>query len=1052
VFEFGQDAGRPFMALELLSGGTLSERLKSAGRFDPWEAARLVAKLAGAVQTAHDLGIVHRDLKPSNVLFDDRGEPKVTDFGLAKRAGGADLTHTQAVMGTPAYMAPEQARGDTKFVGPAADVWALGAILYECLTGKRPFEAEDTWAVLRKVTDEAPPRLRSHVPGLPRDLELIALKCLEKKPADRYPSAAALADDLHRFVEGKPVSVRPAGPSERFVKWCRRNPVVAGFTAALVLVALLGFAGVTWAFLKAEERGKDLANANGELSRTNGDLTKSRNELDDANKDLSHMSAQLLELINRLTKSRDDLEKAEAEALERSYLSNIALAQQLWKANDISGMRAALARCQPDRMRWEWDYLRGLTKPEIAVYPTDSLPIALQYSPNGKLLAFMTMSGSLEVRNLKLGKDEFKHSPEGVVDRYGALAFRPDGKELAFSSGAQLNLLDLETWKLKDLPTKKDAKPHNYIALGYTKDSLLLGAILTRGETEDKHNITIRDVFADKVIATLPGWETPKSVVAELAGVAFSPDASRFAANVSDTGIRISRKEDGPAKFEFFRPIVLMWDIGTARTLAQVEGGSSLLGSVTFSADSQSIGFGGRGRVWELEPLERGLQLRPGHTGEVLAVAFDRNGLIWSGGEDKLIRGNDRATGAEQFVIRGCPNGVVRLAASPDGKEIAVATGEVLGNEGGIRRYDVAAMGADVWRVQTGRDHVSLVNALSADGIRFAVCDFPLDKNALLGPRFKFRNTFEGKEQECAVESPGIWMRGSFRPDGSAVMLTEGGEKIQIIEADGKLGREIPINPLSTPGTLPFVSCTPDGKTLAAVTLHGEPRPAALPFHAQLKTWDAATLKPGLAVKSDLSEVFPPKADSQFVYPTGGAFDPEGRRLAVTFLAAWQQTKGRNRLETQGFVVVWDVATGKELFRKLTKEPLRAAGFDPEDHLVVAGGGSSSGMVLGWDLETGAEVLSLRGHTRPILCFAFGPGGRLATGGADRVVKVWDVASSRELLTLDGFAREVTHVAFTKDGANLVAATGVDLMTAIMMPGRPTDWPAAEVRIFRGPR
>jgi serine/threonine protein kinase len=192
VFEFGQHAGGPFMVLELLTGGTLSERLRTGGRLAPGAAAELVAKLAGAVQAAHDLGIVHRDLKPGNVLFDQAGTPKVTDFGLAKKSGGSDLTRTQAWMGTPAYMAPEQARGEARFVGPAADVWALGAILYECLTGKRAFAADETWAVLRKVTDEAPPAPRAYVADLPGDLELIALKCLEKSPADRYPSAAAL--------------------------------------------------------------------------------------------------------------------------------------------------------------------------------------------------------------------------------------------------------------------------------------------------------------------------------------------------------------------------------------------------------------------------------------------------------------------------------------------------------------------------------------------------------------------------------------------------------------------------------------------------------------------------------------------------------------------------------------------------------------------------------------------------------------------------------------------------------------------------------------------
>ncbi len=158
VYEYGDTGGRPFLAMEYLAGGSLADRLAQTGRFDPKAAAELVGTLAGAVQAAHDLGIVHRDLKPGNVLYDEHGQPKVTDFGLAKRTGGSDLTATQAVMGTPAYMAPEQARGDTKFVGPQADVYSLGVILYECLTGTRPFEAADQIALLRKVAEEEPER------------------------------------------------------------------------------------------------------------------------------------------------------------------------------------------------------------------------------------------------------------------------------------------------------------------------------------------------------------------------------------------------------------------------------------------------------------------------------------------------------------------------------------------------------------------------------------------------------------------------------------------------------------------------------------------------------------------------------------------------------------------------------------------------------------------------------------------------------------------------------------------------------------------------------
>src|SRR5262249_28520895 len=222
VFELGEHDGRPFMALEYLPGGTLSDLL-AGGRLAPADAAALLAKLAGAVQAAHDAGIVHRDLKPDNVLFGLDGEPKVTDFGIAKR-GQSDLTRTQAAMGTPAYMAPEQAKGEAKFVAPAADTYALGVILYECLTGTRPFDGDESWSVLRRVIDTDPDPPRKRVPGLPRDLELICLKCLAKRPADRYPTADALADDLRRFLDGRPVSVPPAGPGGRLAEGARPHP------------------------------------------------------------------------------------------------------------------------------------------------------------------------------------------------------------------------------------------------------------------------------------------------------------------------------------------------------------------------------------------------------------------------------------------------------------------------------------------------------------------------------------------------------------------------------------------------------------------------------------------------------------------------------------------------------------------------------------------------------------------------------------------------------------------------------------------------------------
>ncbi len=264
VYEYGEANCRPFLAMEYLPGGSLSDRLKRTGRLDPKAAADLLSTLASAVQAAHDVGIVHRDLKSGNVLYDGHGQPKVTDFGLAKRTGEGNLTATQVVMGTPAYMAPEQARGDTKFVGPQADVYSLGVILYECLTNTRPFEAPDQLALLQKVAEEEPERPGKRVPGLPRDVELICLKCLAKDPAERYPTARELAADLDRFAAGEPVSVRAAGLVERAAKWARRKPTLAaaytlGLLAVLLVVLAAGSAIVA---LTVSRQNKALAAAN----------------------------------------------------------------------------------------------------------------------------------------------------------------------------------------------------------------------------------------------------------------------------------------------------------------------------------------------------------------------------------------------------------------------------------------------------------------------------------------------------------------------------------------------------------------------------------------------------------------------------------------------------------------------------------------------------------------------------------------------------------------------------------------------------------------------
>src|SRR6188768_2051917 len=240
IFEVGEAEGRPYLSLEYVEGGSLEDKLD--GKPLAWKpAAELLAVLAHTMHAAHLRGIVHRDLKPANILLNKDGTPKVTDFGIAKRLDAIKQTQTGKILGTPSYMAPEQALGRSDHVGPASDIYALGAILYDALTGRPPFEADNTLDTLMQavVRDPIPPRVLQ--PNVPRDLDIICLKCLEKKPEKRYASAKDLAEDLERLLKNEPIHARPISTWERGERWAKRHPAWATLLGVSVL-ALIGLA------------------------------------------------------------------------------------------------------------------------------------------------------------------------------------------------------------------------------------------------------------------------------------------------------------------------------------------------------------------------------------------------------------------------------------------------------------------------------------------------------------------------------------------------------------------------------------------------------------------------------------------------------------------------------------------------------------------------------------------------------------------------------------------------------------------------------------------
>lgn len=425
IHEVGQHEGLHYFSMDFVEGRSLAAILRE-NLLPAKQAAAYVRQMAEAIHYAHQQGTLHRDLKPSNVLIDSRDQVRITDFGLAMRVeGDSDLTRTGQILGTPSYMPPEQARGQRNLIGPGSDVYSLGAILYECLTGRAPFRGDSVLKTIEQVlrAEAASPRLLN--PGAPRDLETICLKCLEKEPHRRYGTAQLLADDLQRYLDGRPILARPAGSVERTWRWCRRNPLLASaFATATILLV-----GASVASSIAAARNADLAKRTIELSKLK------EQQLQDSNAAATRERGLKVEAI----KSEQLAKDSQQETRQLLYTAEMNLASQ--EARTSTGGRIINDLLQswvpvkgaPDHRHWEWYYLNGLLHgADLTCSEHASWVGSVSFSPDGNVA--VSTGNKSRIWNVETGLTIFE------ADAGGWVRWSPASQQFAVCKGKVIQI------------------------------------------------------------------------------------------------------------------------------------------------------------------------------------------------------------------------------------------------------------------------------------------------------------------------------------------------------------------------------------------------------------------------------------------------------------------------------------------------------------------------------------------------------------------------------------------------------------------------------------
>jgi WD40 repeat protein/serine/threonine protein kinase len=873
VYEFGEQDGHQFLAMEFIEGKALSELARDKP-LPAKRAAAYVKTTAEAIHYAHEQGILHRDLKPSNVLLDLFDQPRVTDFGLAKlRDSDTELTTTGQVLGSPNHMPPEQASGNVAMLGPQGDVYSLGAILYQLLTTRPPFQGETLSALLLQVQNAEPIPPRRLNPGLPIDLQTICLKCLQKEPARRYATAKELADDLGRFVEGKPVLARPVTPMEKLWLWSRRRPMMAALSGGLVTAVLLGLAGILWQWRRAEEH------AEGEASQRR----------------LAQEYAQTTRL--------------------NLYAADISLAFRAIHDGDYGLARRTLAALKPNRGEtdargFEWRYLWNLCRgQQVATLAGHAwIVTCAAFSPDGKLAATGSQDGTARVWDV---------------------AKRQCVKTLPIGSGA--------VWSVNFSPESdllltadSQGKVILWRTTNWQRATNFPGKIASLAKTGSRMAVSESNPLYWESVGKVSVWDYrtgQRLVRLEKAGrtVALSADGQLLAVAGIPTGIGIHEAGSGKLlrNFRTEHPVwslnfspdgkrllsagwssdVWLWDVTDHGQSQKLAGLRATVWSASFSPDGSTIlttSSDQSVRLWDAATLQLQAVLL-GHDSEVWCGAFSADGnMLVTGGKDQNVMLWSAHPGTNQHEF---PNtNKERPVLSADGSRIATIIG------------DDAARHSTVWRLNDGKRLVDLdaiVLGFMPDR-RPATWDQDQTGLSLHGP--------DGAGQErTALAGIGpdrpIFEQCRFSRDGKAFFAVESNGKIRVWDAG--TGKALGVLQGPSP-PLRNAALSPRGKYLALClerenvarlyeVASGRQMPlsghhdfvSGLAFSADnamlatgsmdgtIRLWDTATGNTRALLPGHLEEV------------TDVSFSPDGRTLAS--------------LNQGGSVKLWHLPTQREL-------------------------------------------------------------------------------------------------------------------------------------------